>query len=248
MSDNTRIEWTDATWNPMTGCTKVSAGCANCYATRMAHRLKAMGADKYRFGFKVECHMEELTRPCRWRKPRMVFVCSMGDLFHEDVPDAFIRDVFGIMRATPRHTYQLLTKRPERMQRFLCRNFSASAPDNVWLGTSVEDAMHLPRITPVVSVHAGVRFVSFEPLLGRIGHLPWSGLLGWVIVGGETGPGARPMEADWVRELRDQCVESGIPFFFKGWGSRRQPGLTGRLLDGREWNETPAKRALVESA
>jgi len=227
----------------MTGCTAVSPGCDHCYARRMALRLQAMGVDKYRDGFRPECHMTELSRPYRWRKARKVFVCSMGDLFHEDMPDNFICDVFLAMKENPRHTFQVLTKRALRMQTFINRYYQNRAPENVWLGVSVEDAEHQDRVTPLVSVHAPVRFVSFEPLLGPIPHLPWRGLLNWVIVGCESGPGRRPMDQDWVRSIRDDCIAADstapcIPFFLK------QAEVDGKVvkmpeLDGRQWAEVP---------
>ncbi len=240
MSYTSRIEWTDATWNPVTGCTKVSAGCANCYAERMARRLQAMRKIKYRDGFEVRWHTDVLDEPLRWRKPRMIFVCSMGDLFHEEVPRGFVLDVFSAMDDFPQHTFQVLTKRPERM-----RELSADGlhwPPNVWAGVSVEGADHTDRIDMLRQVPAALRFVSFEPLLHDVGPLDL-GNVGWVIVGGETGPHARPMMGNWVRSIRDQCVAAGVPFFFKQWGDYdfgpECALLRGRILDGREWNEMP---------
>ncbi len=234
MSDQSGIEWTDATWNPVTGCTKVSPGCKNCYAERLAARLCAMGNPRYRNGFAVTLHPDQLTLPLRWRRPKRVFVNSMSDLFHEAVPDDYIRRVFDVMSRAAWHTFQILTKRSDRL--------AVLAPDlpwppNVWQGVSVENARYTSRIADLQTVPAAVRFLSVEPLLGAIPQLPLHGIH-WVIVGGESGGGRRPMEAAWARDIRDQCAHAGVAFFFKQWGGRT-PKAGGRLLDDRTWDETP---------
>jgi protein gp37 len=240
VSDRTAIEWTQATWNPVTGCTKVSEGCRNCYAERLAERLRRMGNPKYRNGFGVTLHPDSLGLPEKWTRPRMVFVDSMGDLFHEDVPAEFILRVVSTMAHTPQHTYQVLTKRSERLAEISQR---VRWPQNVWIGVSVESADHLARIEVLKAVNASIRFVSFEPLLGPI---PTSDLskVDWAIVGGESGPGARPVSGDWVRGLRDQCIEARVAFFFKQWGGVRRT-VAGRILDGRTWDEVPRSEPQV---
>jgi len=238
----TKIEWTESTWNPVTGCTKASPGCLNCYAERMARRLQAMGQPNYRRGFKVTVHPGMLGHPMCWRKPRMIFVNSMGDLFHEDVPTEFIKRVFKVMENAHWHTYQVLTKRAERL-------FDIADelpwPKNVWMGVTVEDREHLYRMESLKTTGAKVKFVSFEPLLGPIGKVNLKGTciersrdIDWVIVGGESGPGARPMKAEWARELRDQCLKAGVPFFFKQWGGFHKK-KAGKVLDGKVWLQTP---------
>ncbi|MDI9379758.1 MAG: phage Gp37/Gp68 family protein [Verrucomicrobiota bacterium] len=235
---STNIEWTDATWNPVTGCTKVSQGCKHCYAERMATRL----AGRYGYSadqpFRVTLRGSKLEQPFHWREPRMVFVCSMGDLFHDDVPDGFIDRVFGVIRKCPQHTFQILTKRPHGMCEYALSLSYRRPPSNVWLGTSVEnqDAAD-SRIHHLLNTPAAVRFLSLEPLLGPLPGLNLEGIH-WVIVGGESGPGARPMHPEWARDIRDQCVAAGVPFFFKQWGGVNKK-RAGRLLDGREWNEMP---------
>lgn len=238
MSDRSSIEWTEATWNPVTGCTPVSPGCDHCYAARMAKRLEAMCQFKYRLGFQVTCHPVSLWEPSHWRKPRLVFVCSMGDLFHRDVPDSFIREVFEVMRRNSRHTFQVLTKRPERMARFVREWAYHGWHPNTWLGVSVEACQVKHRISRLVGTIWPRRFVSFEPLLEDVGHVPHVDALDWIIVGCESGPGRRPMELDWARSIRDQCVEAGVPFFLK------QAEIDGKLvkmpeLDGKVWDEMP---------
>ena len=230
----TTIEWTNTTWNPVTGCTKISAGCHNCYAERMANRLRAMGQTNYKNGFALTCHPQMLDLPKRWRKPRLVFVNSMGDLFHKDVPDQFRQDVFDVMIETPRHTYQLLTKRSERLQAFAK---SLAWPVNLWMGVSVESEAVVNRIDHLRGVPAEVRFLSIEPLLGPIASLNLEGIK-WVIVGGESGPGARLMKEEWVLDIKNQCTDAGVAFFFKQWGGIRKK-QTGRLLEGRTWDELP---------
>ncbi len=230
----TRIEWTQATWNPTTGCTKVSAGCRNCYAERMARRLQAMGQPRYRNGFEITAHEEMLDRPLTWRRPHLIFVNSMSDLFHEDLPLAFIQRVFAVMVEADRHVFQILTKRAERLVELKDR---LAWPKNVWMGVTVEDADYVRRIDRLRQVPASVRFVSLEPLLGPIDELPLEGI-DWVIVGGESGPGARPMDSQWVRAIRDRCVGANVPFFFKQWGGVNKK-TAGRVLDGRVWDEMP---------
>jgi protein gp37 len=238
MADGSSIEWTEATWNPVTGCTKISAGCKDCYAERMSQRLQAMGKPHYSSGFRLAIHEDALTIPFRWRSPRLIFVNSMSDLFQERVPLGFIQQVFDVMVACPQHTFQILTKRPHIAAEFA---HALPWPSNVWLGTSVEDGRVLERIDHLRRVPATIRFLSVEPLLGPIPKLPLTDI-DWVIVGGESGPGARPMERDWVREIRDRCVAKRVPFFFKQWGGTNKK-KTGRRLDGRVWNQIPCRKA-----
>lgn len=238
MSDRTKIEWTDTTWNPVTGCERVSSGCDHCYAARIAHRLQ-FRSEKYHNEFLPTWHMDELERPDHWRKPRRVFVCSMGDLFHRKIPAAFIQEVFQTMARNERHIFQVLTKRPSRAYA-LTHVASLAWPRNVWLGVSVESEAFMSRILDLVRIPAFIRFVSFEPLLSSVPSIT-SGLLlehlDWVIVGGETGPGARPMPEGEPRKIRDACIERGIPFFFKRWGDAYPD--RGRELDGRGWEQFP---------
>jgi protein gp37 len=236
MGDKSAIEWTDATWNPVTGCTKVSPGCTHCYAERLAARLQAMGNPRYRNGFAVTLHPDQLGLPLRWRQPRRIFVNSMSDLFHEAVPDDYIRRVFDVMVQASRHIFQVLTKRAERL--------AALAPylpwpPNVWQGVSVESAAYAARIAHLKRVPARVRFLSLEPLLGPLEGLDLTGIH-WTIVGGESGPRNRPPHLEWIRGIRDQCAAQSVPFFFKQWGGRIAKS-GGRLLDGRTWNEVPAE-------
>jgi len=230
-----KIEWTESTWNPITGCTKISAGCKNCYAERMAKRLQAMGQPNYKDGFEVRCHHDVLGAPQKWKKPQMIFVNSMSDLFHNEVSAAFIDEIFFTMNETPWHTYQILTKRAGRMAQ-LAGRFEWSK--NIWMGVTVETATHVDRIDHLRDVPAAVRFLSLEPLLGPLPNLNLE-KIDWVIVGGESGPGARPMEKEWVEDLRDQCLSAKVPFFFKQWGGV-QKKKAGRLLDERTWDEMPA--------
>ncbi len=222
------------TWNPVTGCTKVSAGCRHCYAERMANRLQRMDNVRYRGGFSVTLHEDLITAPTRWRTPRRVFVNSMSDLFHEKVPADFIRRVFNTMAACPQHTFQLLTKRSERLRELAPE---LPWPRHVWVGVSVEDQRAVYRIADLLTIPAEVRFLSCEPLIGPLHSLPLTGV-SWVIVGGESGPGARPMQRTWVESIRRQCREAGVPFFFKQWGGVRKD-LAGRLLNGRTYDEMP---------
>lgn len=244
VSDRSSIEWTETTWNPTTGCDRVSPGCDHCYALTLAKRLKAMGSAKYQTdgdprtsgpGFGVALHESALPQPYRWRSPRIVFVNSMSDLFHAKVPLAFVRDVFKVITDTPQHTYQLLTKRATRARKLAD---SLDWPPNLWLGVSVEDSERLDRVDELRRVPSAVRFLSCEPLLGPLPELDLDGI-GWVITGGESGPAARPIDPAWVREIRDKCVAAGVPFFHKQWGGRT-PKAGGRELDGRTWDEMPS--------
>lgn len=234
MGQGSAIEWTESTWNPVTGCSKVSPGCKHCYAERMAERLQAMGQPNYRNGFQLTLQPRMVELPLQWKKPQTIFVNSMSDLFHEKIPEPFIAEVFDTMVAAHWHTFQILTKRAERLAELVPR---LTWPINVWMGVSVESARYLHRIERLRAVPAAVRFLSVEPLLSRIPSLPLGGI-DWVIVGGESGPGARPMSPDWVREIRDVCLAQGVPFFFKQWGGTRKK-RTGRILDGRSWDEMP---------
>lgn len=234
MACRTNIEWTELTWNPVTGCDKVSTGCKFCYAERMARRLEAMGNARYRNGFAVTLHHDLVELPLRWKAPRLVFVNSMSDLFHKDVPLSFIQNVFETMMKASHHTFQVLTKRSARLAELAP---VLPWPKNVWIGVSIEDDRFVWRADHLREVDAAVRFLSLEPLLGSVPSLSLEGIH-WVVVGGESGPGARPIQADWVREVRDRCVQAGIPFFFKQWGGVRRTAA-GRLLDGRTWDESP---------
>jgi len=234
MALKSSIEWTEGTWNPVTGCTKTSPGCRHCYAERMANRLAAMRQPRYRNGFEVTLQHDLIRLPLRWRQPRVIFVNSMSDLFHEDVPEPFIAEVFDTMVAAHWHTFQILTKRADRLAKIAPR---LPWPINVWIGVSVESPRYVYRMERLRNVPAAVRFLSVEPLLARIPSLPLTDI-DWVIVGGESGPGARPMSPDWVREIRDVCLAQGVPFFFKQWGGTRKK-RTGRILDGRSWDEMP---------
>jgi protein gp37 len=234
MAHASAIEWTESTWNPVTGCTKVSPGCRHCYAERMAKRLHAMGQPNYQHRFRVSMHERMLDLPLGWRKPQAVFVNSMSDLFHEDVPDAFIRLVFDVMRRASWHTFQVLTKRAERLDSLAG---ALEWPPNVWMGVSVEARDYLDRLDRLRRTPARVRFVSFEPLLDALGTIDLDGIH-WVIVGGESGPRARPMHPSWVTEIRDQSLAARVPFFFKQWGGTNKK-KAGRILDGRTWDELP---------
>ncbi|MEU8423803.1 phage Gp37/Gp68 family protein [Micromonospora sp. NPDC048835] len=246
MADKSAIEWTEATWNPTTGCDRISSGCDNCYAMTLAKRLKAMGSAKYQTdgdprtsgpGFGVALHPDALDIPRRWRDPRTVFVNSMSDLFHARVPFSYVQQVFDVMRETPRHTFQVLTKRAARLAKVA---HDLDWPPNVWMGVSVEDDSQRSRIDFLRKVPAAVRFISAEPLLGPLPRLDLAGM-DWLIAGGESGQGCRPMKGSWVADLRDQCDRAGAAFFFKQWGGRT-PKAGGRLLDGRTWDEMPTPR------
>ncbi len=250
LGQGTGIEWTDVTWNPVAGCSVTTAGCTNCYAMRMAARLEAMGVPKYqgltrksgeRYVWTGQVHTDPsaLTAPLKWRGPRRIFVNSMSDLFHPDVPSAFIREVWLIMAKTPWHTYQILTKRPERM-RDLIDALGAPLLSNVWLGTSVENDGVLGRLDDLRATPAAVRFVSFEPLIGSVAEADLADI-DWAIIGGESGPRARPMAAEWVDEIAELCEAEGVAFFFKQWGGRNKKAA-GRTYRGRTWDDLPALR------
>ena len=239
MSDHSAIEWTNASWNPVTGCTKLSAGCNLCYAERFAERFRGVPGHPFEPGFDLTLRPERLEQPERWRRPRLIFVNSMSDLFHKNIGADFIGKVFDTMESADWHTYQVLTKRSSLMRNYVNKRYAGeSAPSHVWLGVSIENKKALSRLRHLQDTRATVRFVSFEPLLGPIGDVDLSGIH-WVIAGGESGPGARPVEEDWLREIRDQCQAQGVAFFFKQWGGRT-PKAGGNMLDGRQWLEYPA--------
>ena len=242
MATTSHIEWTEMTWNPVTGCTKISQGCKHCYAERMAKRLEAMGNDRYRNGFQVTLHADLIDLPKKWKQSRIVFVNSMSDLFHPDVPLKFIQQVFATMEACPQHTFQVLTKRSERLREFAPE---LVWPTNVWVGVSVEDERVLHRIPDLQAVDAHVRFLSLEPLIGPLENLPLDGI-GWAIVGGESGPGAREMKQEWVESIQQQCETAGTAFFFKQWGGVRKD-LKGRELNGRTYDAMPPVQRLATS-
>jgi protein gp37 len=248
MSENSSIEWTDSTWNPVTGCTKISAGCDHCYAERFSERFRGTRGHPFEHGFDLTLRPERLEQPLRWQKPRMIFVNSMSDLFHKHVPKEFIGLVCDTMERASWHTFQVLTKRSSLMRDFLRRRYGRErGPVHMWFGVSVEDESKKSRIRHLQETPAGVRFLSIEPLIGSMGKLKLEGI-NWVIVGGESGPGARPMQAEWVREIRDQCVDNGVAFFFKQWGGLR-PKSGGRELDGRQWSDFPdVGRPFAEAA
>ncbi len=241
MSTTSTIEWTDSTWNPVRGCTKISPGCLNCYASTFAERFRGVPGHPYEQGFDLRLVPDKLDEPKRWPKPRRVFVNSMSDLFHRDVPDDYIEHVAHVMCEADHHTYQLLTKRSERMRDLLATKLRfASTPPHIWWGVSVENRRHgLPRVEQLRATPAAVRFLSAEPLLEDLGELNLDGIH-WVIVGGESGPGARPMNPEWARSIRDQCAIASVPYFFKQWGGVRKKE-NGRLLDGRTYDEYPAQ-------
>ncbi len=238
---STKIEWTQRTWNPITGCTKASPGCRNCYAEIMSYRLQAMGNPKYANGFSPTTHPEELQIPITWKQPALIFVCSMSDLFHKSIPFGFIDRIFKTIQATPQHTYQILTKRPERMFLYFRRR---SIPENVWLGATIEGRDQVNRLEYLKKIAACTKFISFEPLISDIGKIDLSGI-DWVIVGGESGPKARPMEKNWVLSIKQQAQKLNIPFFFKQWGTwgadkiRRNKKANGRLLNGKTYSGMP---------
>ena len=238
MAQGTSIEWTDATWNPVTGCTKISPGCTNCYAERLAHRLQAMGNYNYRNDFEVTLQEQMLHLPLSWKRPRRVFVNSMSDLFHEEVPIEYITRVFTVMKDAYWHQFQVLTKRSERLQQLAPSLLWA---DNIWMGVSVETGQYLSRIDHLRHTSAAMKFISFEPLLESLGAVDLRGI-DWVIVGGESGPGARSMERSWVIEILQACRQAGVPFFFKQWGGTNKK-RAGRILDGRTWDEIPQSTA-----
>jgi protein gp37 len=241
MSQDTTIEWTDATWNPVRGCTKISAGCKNCYAERFAERFRGVPGHPFEQGFDIRLVPEKLAEPLKWKESRMIFVNSMSDLFHDQIPDEYIEQVVRVMTLASWHTFQVLTKRGSRLSRLLRSKLRFAAEcEHIWWGVSVENKHHgVPRIKYLQGAPARVRFLSVEPLLEDVGHLDLSGI-SWVIVGGESGPRARPIQAEWVRSLREQCDAAHVAFFFKQWGGTRKK-LTGRLLDGRTHSDFPAR-------
>lgn len=230
----TKIEWTETTWNPSTGCSRISTGCRHCYAERMAKRLQSMGVSKYRNGFDLTLHPDTLAEPYSWRTPRSVFVNSMSDLFHENMPFDFIRQVFQVMNENPLHTFQVLTKRSKVLRQYASR---LTWSKNIWIGVTVESQELVSRIRDLAAIEAIVKFASLEPLLGPISDLPLAEI-DWVIVGGESGPGARPMWEEWVLDIKEQCMGAKVPFFFKQWGGVNKK-KAGRLLGGRVWDEMP---------
>ena len=241
MSDHSKIEWTDATWNPVRGCSKVSPGCMNCYAETFAERFRGVPEHPFEFGFDLRLVPDKLADPLRWRTPRMIFVNSMSDLFHEQVPDDYIVNVARVMQLANWHTYQVLTKRSERMRDLLQGKLGfAASQSHIWWGVSVENRKHgLPRVDHLREAATRVRFLSIEPLLENLGPFSLKGI-NWVIVGGESGPGARPMAKAWVVAVRNQCKRAKVPFFFKQWGGIRK-SETGRTLDGKTYDEFPAR-------
>jgi len=238
MAQKSEIEWTDATWNPVTGCTKIGPGCDNCYAERFAERWRGIKGHPYEQGYDLRLWPSRLEQPARWRKPRMIFVNSMSDLFHKDVDQIYIDKVFDAMETANWHVFQVLTKRSSLMRNYLRTRYGEKpVPTHIWLGVSVEDAAHKGRIDHLQQVNSPARFISFEPLIGPIGEVDLTGVA-WAIVGGESGPRARPMRPEWATELRIVCEQSGVAFFFKQWGGAR-PKSGGRILDGEEWNGFP---------
>ena len=234
MGKRSKISWTESTWNPVTGCSRISEGCKNCYALPLAERLKVMGLPSYQNGAKLTIHENLLDLPLKWKSPRTIFVNSMSDLFHEQVPDDFIESVFKTMNAAHWHNFQILTKRSDRMLKLSSK---LNWTDNIWMGVTVEASDYVFRIEDLRNTGARVKFISFEPLLSSIQYIDLHSI-GWVIVGGESGPGARPVQSSWVIELRDLCQKGGIPFFFKQWGGFNKK-KRGRELDGRTWDEMP---------
>jgi protein gp37 len=241
MANTSHIEWTDATWNPVTGCSKISPGCRFCYAERLAHRLQAMGQKNYRNGFEVTLQPHMLEHPLHWRQPRRIFVNSMSDLFHADVPITYIKQVFEVMRLAHWHQFQVLTKRSERL---LELDSVLEWQPQIWMGVSVENEDYLSRVDHLRKTKAKIKFLSLEPLLGSLRRLNLRGIH-WVIVGGESGPGARPVDPEWVRDIRGRCTAAKVPFFFKQWGGVIK-SRTGRELDGRKWDEMPPQFPLME--
>ena len=247
MAQNSSIEWTNATWNPVTGCTKISAGCDHCYAERFSERFRGVPDHPFESGFDLTLRPGRLEQPLQWKKPKMIFVNSMSDLFHKGVPFDFIDRVFDTMEQADHHVFQVLTKRSSRLRNYVNKRYGdAEAPMNIWLGVSVEDKSKRSRIKHLQDTAAGIRFLSIEPLIGPAGTLDLDGIH-WVIVGGESGPGARPIEEEWVTDVRDQCIHEQVPFFFKQWGGFR-PKTGGRQLQGVEWSEFPDMRVIAEQA
>ncbi|NUM63523.1 MAG: phage Gp37/Gp68 family protein [Ignavibacteriaceae bacterium] len=242
MATQSRIEWTESTWNPLTGCTKISPGCKHCYAERMAKRLQAMGQPNYVNGFKLTMHKHVLEKPLEWKTPQVIFVNSMSDLFHKDVPLDFIQRVFETMKRAHWHQFQVLTKRSDRLKEL---SPYLEWTDNIWMGVSVENEKYIHRIDDLRNTGAKIKFLSVEPLIGPLPKINLWGI-NWVIVGGESGPGARPLEREWVVGVRDQCLKSKVPFFFKQWGGV-QKKKTGRLLDGKTWDQMPVNISTVKA-
>ena len=242
MALQSSIEWTEATWNPVTGCSKISPGCKHCYAERMARRLQAIGHPHYRNGFQVALHEDALDLPLRWKRPQAIFVNSMSDLFHKDVPLEFIQRTFDVMKRAHWHQFQVLTKRSERLAEL---SPYLEWTDNIWMGVSVETEKYTYRIDDLRKTGAKIKFLSVEPLLGPIQKMNLKGI-NWVIVGGESGPGARPLEKEWVTSIRDQCLKTKVPFFFKQWGGV-QKKKAGRLLDGKTWDQMPMNVNMVKT-
>lgn len=239
MADRSAIEWTNATWNPVIGCTKISRGCDNCYAERFAERFRGVVGHPFETGFDLTLRPARLDQPKKWRQPRMIFVNSMSDLFHKAIPLSYVDSVFDTMEQASWHTYQVLTKRSSLMRSYVNRRYTGgNVPSHIWLGVSVEDGTRLSRVTHLQQTAASIRFLSLEPLIGPLGRPDFSGIH-WIIVGGESGPRARPINIEWVRAIRDQCQSEGVPFFFKQWGGLT-PKSNGRRLDSREWNQFPS--------
>ena len=238
MADKSAIEWTDATWNPVTGCTKVSSGCDNCYAERFSERFRGVASHPFEMGFDLTLRPERLEQPLKWRNSKRIFVNSMSDLFHKKIPKDFIHQVFDTMEKSNWHNFQVLTKRSSRMRDFMNSRYpNGRFPENIWLGVSIEDKKSIIRLDHLKATKAGVRFISFEPLLSALGRLDLS-KIHWVIAGGESGPKARVVEVEWIREIRDQCLNQEVAFFFKQWGGRT-PKAGGNILDDKEWVEYP---------
>ncbi len=247
MADGSAIEWTDATWNPVTGCTKITAGCENCYAARFSERFRGVTGHPFERGFDLTLRPDRISQPLAWRRPRMIFVNSMSDLFHKEIPREFIDRVFDTMEAASWHVFQVLTKRSTLMRDYLRHRYGdVKAPPHIWLGVSVENGAATKRIKHLQQSPASIRFLSIEPLIGPVGTMDLAGIH-WVIAGGESGPNARPMDIDWARDVRDQCAQLQVAFFFKQWGGIR-PKSGGRDLDGREWNELPNINPSKEAA
>jgi len=247
MADHTAIEWTDATWNPVTGCTKISPGCDHCYAERFSERFRGVKGHPFEQGFDLRLWPERIDQPLKWKRPRRIFVNSMSDLFHKEIQESFIAQVFETMEATPWHTFQVLTKRSTLLRDFVNDRYrSEASPAHIWLGVSVEDRQALSRIEHLRQSNAGIRFLSVEPLIAPMGTIDLEGIH-WVIVGGESGPGFRPVKPEWIREVRDQCIAASVPFFFKQWGGLR-PKSGGNVLDDRTWLEYPDRRLEMAGA
>jgi len=241
MSDQTAIEWTDATWNPVTGCTKVSPGCDHCYAERFSERFRNVPGNPFENGFDLTLRPSRLEEPLKWKKSKMIFVNSMSDLFHKSIPYSFVDSVFDTMEKADWHIFQVLTKRSSRMKKYVNSRYGeAKAPKHIWLGVSIEDRQRLSRLKHLSETAARIRFLSLEPLIGFIGEMNLKEI-DWVIVGGESGPGHRPIEPEWVRDIRDQCIEQNVAFFFKQWGGIR-PKSGGRSIDGSKWSELPLSK------